>query len=58
MTTDGPKDPSTPLSEAATSMHELYMELQSAGFSKKEAFELVKEGMRGIAAGAQGPQSS
>jgi len=31
----------TPLSEAATQLHEMYVELKRAGFSRSEAMELV-----------------
>jgi len=37
---DQPTSP-TPLSEAATAMHDMFLELVSAGFTRSEALELV-----------------
>ena len=50
-----PNDPVTPLAEAAGAMREMYEEYVRAGFSKKEAFELVKETVRSMAAAAVPP---
>lgn len=35
------KDPVSPLREAAVMAHELYNELKEAGFSRREALELL-----------------
>lgn len=47
----GPHDPVTPLAEAASSMHELYTALRDAGFTDKQAFDLMKEVAKGIVTG-------
>jgi hypothetical protein len=36
---------SSPLRDAAISMHELYVTLQDAGFSRKDALELIAKVM-------------
>lgn len=37
----------SPLKDAATSMHELYITLKEAGFSRRDALELVSRIMMG-----------
>lgn len=37
----------SPLRDAATSMHELYITLKEAGFSRRDALELVSRIMMG-----------
>lgn len=38
---------SSPLRDAATSMHELYVTLKEAGFSRRDALELIAKIMTG-----------
>lgn len=41
-----PENPLSRLAQAAVELHELYLSLQAAGFTKTEALELLKTHMR------------
>ena len=40
-----PQEPFTPLTEAAVSMHEMLLAYMRAGFTRMEAFDLVKSAL-------------
>lgn len=44
------EDEDSPLAQAAVSMHELYVTLKNAGFSRRDAIELISRVMIGTIA--------
>jgi hypothetical protein len=52
------KDYSSPMKEAAISMHELFVTLKDAGFSRKDAIELLAKVMAGAIGDAMNNQKN
>ena len=50
--------PSSPIAEAANAMHEMFLELVSAGFSRSEALELVAKVLASGVAMAQAQEQT
>jgi hypothetical protein len=40
-------DPTTPLNQAATTMHELFTSLMTGGFTERQACQIIAEILRG-----------